>query len=640
MGSIKKILGTLIVLFIVIISKFDKSYGEDKKDILFISSYSQSFISFNDQIKGINEVLRNRFNLQLQYMNSESLDSKVNESDFYNLLKYSIASYKNLEGILIGDDEAFDFYLKYKQDLFKDIPVSFFGVSDKKNIQKGLSYKNVAGVREVVSLDSTIELIRKHHKNVENIIFIDNDSKVKNEFKINEENKFKYDNLNFEWMITNNIIYDDFLNKLKNIEENSAIVSLYPITFSDIKFSNYDDINKVIRDNTNNIPIYTCSNIGITEGVIGGKVISPCNQAKNATEMLLKIINGETSKQLYIGDDSTNEYIFDYKFLKEYNIKKRHLPQYSLILNDPNNIINDNLDILFSLIFLFLGLIYIIISLISYIKYKIRLEKKLLRAKHEAEEINRLKTYFVSNISHELKTPITVIMSVMQLIKVKDGIYKNENNIDIVNSNCQRLLRLINNIIDIEKFDDKQLKLDLKNINIVNLIEDIIASINPYAQSKNLNIIFDTNNEDIIMALDCAKIERVILNLLSNAIKFSNDNGVIYVNVNKKDDNLTISVKDFGIGISNEYLDRIFDRFIQLDNTMTRKNEGSGIGLSIVKSFICLHKGSISVKSKENEGSEFIINLPINLIEDKELFLYNTDVLDFNIKTELSDIYI
>ena len=141
------------------------------------------------------------------------------------------------------------------------------------------------------------------------------------------------------------------------------------------------------------------------------------------------------------------------------------------------------------------------------------------------------------------------------------------------------------------------------------------------------------------MALDCAKLERVLLNLLSNAIKFSYVDGIIYVNVNKKEENVIISIRDFGIGMSEKYLDKIFDRFIQVDNTMTRKNEGSGIGLSIVKSFVSLHNGSISVKSKENEGSEFVINLPINLIEDKELFLYDSEVLDFNIKTELSDIY-
>ena len=130
-----------------------------------------------------------------------------------------------------------------------------------------------------------------------------------------------------------------------------------------------------------------------------------------------------------------------------------------------------------------------------------------------------------------------------------------------------------------------------------------------------------------------------MLNLLSNAIKFSYVDGIIYVNVNKKEENVIISIRDFGIGMSEKYLDKIFDRFIQVDNTMTRKNEGSGIGLSIVKSFVSLHNGNISVKSKENEGSEFIINLPINLIEDKELFLYDSEVLDFNIKTELSDIY-
>ena len=638
MIRIKKIVGALIVLFVIIVN-LNKSYGIYEKEILFISSYSPEFISFKDQVKGIKDTLGDEFNLQVQYMNAKSFSDKVDESDFYNLLKYSIASYKNLEGILIGDDDALEFYLKYKEDLFKDIPASFFGICDKKNIERALKYKNVAGVREVESLDQIIELIRKHHKNVENIVFIDNDNRVKNEFEASEENALKYGNLNFEWIITNDIVSDEFVHELKKVEENSAIISLYPIHFKDVKWLGYDDINKEIKNYASQIPIYACLSYGITEGVIGGKVINHYNQSKSATEMLLKIINEETSKQLYIGDDSTNDYIFDYETLKEYNIKKRDLPKGSIILNNPNDIIYKYPDIVISLIFLFVGLICIIITLICYIRYKIRYEKKLLKAKYAAEETNRLKAHFVSNISHELKTPITVIMSVIQLVQVKNNEYKNNHNIEIINSNCQRLLRLINNIIDIEKFDNHKLKLDLENINIVNLIEDIISSINPYAKSKNLRIIFDTNDEDIVMALDCAKIERVLLNLLSNAIKFSYVDGIIYVNVNKKEENVIISIRDFGIGMSEKYLDKIFDRFIQVDNTMTRKNEGSGIGLSIVKSFVSLHNGNISVKSKENEGSEFIINLPINLIEDKELFLYDSEVLDFNIKTELSDIY-
>ena len=489
MISIKKIVGALIVLFVIIVN-LNKSYGIYEKEILFISSYSPEFISFKDQVKGIKDTLGDEFNLQVQYMNAKSFSDKVDESDFYNLLKYSIASYKNLEGILIGDDDALEFYLKYKEDLFKDIPASFFGICDKKNIERALKYKNVAGVREVESLDKIIELIRKYHKNVENIVLIDNDNRVKNEFEASEENALKYGNLNFEWIITSDIVSDDFVYELEKIEESSAIISLYPIHFEDVKWLSYDDINKVIKDNTNQIPIYTCLNYGITKGVIGGMVVNQYNQSKNATEMLLKIINEETSKQLYIGDDSTNDYIFDYETLKEYNIKKWDLPKGSIILNNPNDIIYKYPDIVISLIFLFVGLICIIITLICYIRYKIRYEKKLLKAKYAAEETNRLKAHFVSNISHELKTPITVIMSVIQLVQVKNNECKNNHNIEIINSNCQRLLRLINNIIDIEKFDNHKLKLDLENINIVNLIEDIISSINPYAKSKNLRINF------------------------------------------------------------------------------------------------------------------------------------------------------
>ena len=638
MINTKKIVGALLLLFIIIFNS-NKSYGIVKKDILFISSFSPSFISFKDQIKGIHSVLEDEFNLKIQYMNAESVDNKVNERDFYNSLKHNISTYKNLEGILIGDDEALEFYLKYKEDLFKDIPTSFFAISNIDNIEKALTCKDVSGVREVESLNQIIELINNYHKNTENIVFIDNNNKTKNYFENNKEEFLKYNDLNFEWIITNDIDSNNFEAELKKIKENSAIISLYPIHFKDVKYLSYYDINKKIIDNTNKIPIYTCLIYGLTEGVIGGKVVNHYNQAQNATEILLKIINGQDTKELYIGDDSSNEYIFDYEMLEKYNIKKWNLPKYSTILNNPSEIIYKYPSFMISMLVLFIGLLCIIITLIFYIRYKRKYEKELLKAKEVAEEANRLKAHFIANISHELKTPITVIMSVMQLAIVKENVRENSSNIDIINNNCQRLLRLINNIIDIEKFDTHQLSLDLENINIVNLIEDIISSIEPYAKSKNLNIIFDTNDEDIIMAIDYSKIERIILNLLSNAIKFSYDNGYIYVNVNKEDENVNISVRDFGIGMDKNYLDKIFDRFVQLDNTMTRKNEGSGIGLSIVKSFVSLHDGTIDVKSEKYQGSEFIINIPIRLIEEKEVFLYKNDVLDFNIKTEFSDIY-
>ena len=638
MRSIKKCIMILVIMFLVMYS--EKTYAVENRQILFISSYSPNFITFKDQIKGIETVLGDEYNLQVQYMNCKSDNNRVNESDFYNLLKYSISSYKNLEGILLGDDYALEFYIKYKDDLFKDIPVSFFGMSNEENINTAIKFDNVVGVREKESLDETIKLIQNYHKNVENIILIDNDYRVINSFYDNKEH-LKYNSFNFKNLVTKEFNIDDFKNKVANINKNSAIISLYPIHFKDVKWLDYKDLNTIIKDNTNNIPIYTCLNYGITDGVIGGKVINLYNHSKLATEMLLKVINGENLNNKYIGDDRTNDYIFDYDLLKQYNIKINSLPTNSLIINNPIDIIKDNKNIFINILILLLGLTSIIITLVSYIKYRKKYEKNIIEAKNMAEEANMLKSHFISNISHELKTPITVIMSVIQLLQIKNKEDYSNNHIQIIDNNCKRLLRLINNIIDIEKFDTNEIKLDLKNVNIVSLIDDIVESIEPYAKSKNLNIIFDPYCEEIYMAIDCPKIERVVLNLLSNAIKFSYNSGLIYISLYKDNyNNVVISFKDYGPGINEKHLKNIFDRFTQVDNTMTRNNEGSGIGLSIANSFVTLHKGTIEVNSKENEGSEFIIKIPIKLIDGESILAYDRKILDYNTKTELSDIYL
>jgi signal transduction histidine kinase len=173
-------------------------------------------------------------------------------------------------------------------------------------------------------------------------------------------------------------------------------------------------------------------------------------------------------------------------------------------------------------------------------------------------------------------------------------------------------LRLVNNLIDITKIDARFLELDLEECNIVSLIEDITLSVSEYMENKNLTLIFDTDVEEKILWCDPDKIERIILNLLSNAVKFTNSEGSIFVNLYSKEQSILISIKDTGIGIENDKLDMIFERFKQVNKSFTREQEGSGIGLSLVKALVMMHKGSIEVKSTYGIGSEFIIEIPIN----------------------------
>ena len=191
--------------------------------------------------------------------------------------------------------------------------------------------------------------------------------------------------------------------------------------------------------------------------------------------------------------------------------------------------------------------------------------------------------------------------------------------------NCFRLLRLINNFLDITKIDAGFYNLNEGKHNIVSIVEDITTSVVEYLKNKNIQIIFDTEIEEKYISCDDDKIERIMLNLFSNAIKFTNPGGKIEVNIYERNNEIIISVKDTGIGIPKDKLTSIFDRFSQVDKTLSRNKEGTGIGLALVKSLVEMHKGKIIVKSTYGEGTEFLIHLPenSNKIDDNDVNLNN-----------------
>ena len=625
-------------LLIQTTSVFALNNEEKKLEILFISSFDPNFISIEDQLNGLKKELNNNAHIMIEYMNSKTFDSTENEETFYNLLKYSLENYDKIDAVIAGDDDATEFCIKYRDDLFKDIPISFLGVQDFDRLNRALECELVSGVSEVESIRANIELIKTLHPNVDTITFIDTYGIL-----TCEEIVADYPDINFQWILTEDKTLSEVQSILSNLSSNNAVIQLYINKFKDIDTFDRNTINKTIAESCVASPIYSILNYDVGQGSIGGKVINHFIQGQKAGSIALNLLNGYDTKELFIADDEANQYFFDYKALKKFNIKTSDLPEGSVIINHPKKLIKEYKNILIASLLLLIGLLSMILVLLWYIVYKKRYEKAILNAMHNAEEANKIKTHFISNISHELKTPINVIMSAIQLInyntKESPSYSKNKNTLAIIDDNCKRLLRLINNLIDVQKHELDDTKLNLSAVNVVNLIEMLVASVVPYAESKNLNLIFDTNKEDVILKVDSDKLERIILNLLSNAIKFSKPNGEIKVTLNFEDC-LYISVADNGIGIAKENLNKIFDKFTQLDTSFSRKNEGSGIGLSIVKSFVLLHNGKISVKSELNKGTSFLIELPLTETSNVETEDASYDNLSENVKIELSDIYI
>lgn len=224
------------------------------------------------------------------------------------------------------------------------------------------------------------------------------------------------------------------------------------------------------------------------------------------------------------------------------------------------------------------------------------------------EEQENLRKRLTTDISHELRTPLTNVQT--HLEAMIDGVWDPSiERLNSVNEEVIRLTNLVNQLKNLAKFDSEKNKLNLTEVNIEKLIKNIVYNNQGCALEKNINIMM--NLENINAYLDKDKISQVVVNLLSNAIRYTNNGGNIYINVYEEKENIKIHFKDDGVGIPKESLKYIFERFYRVDESRSKETGGIGVGLTIVKSIIDLHKGKIEVKSKKNKGSEFIITLPI-----------------------------
>lgn len=238
------------------------------------------------------------------------------------------------------------------------------------------------------------------------------------------------------------------------------------------------------------------------------------------------------------------------------------------------------------------------------------------------EEATQSKLVFFTNVSHDLRTPLTLIAEpVAQLNHASNLDDQQKTLVKIADKNVKILERLINQILDFRKYENNKLSLSLTEIDFSTLVKDWLESFQAVARKRDIRLIYQNPDEDVKLAIDVEKIERVFFNLISNALKYSPDNSTITVSITKDSDTVTLRVADTGEGISTEDISHIFDRFFQVDKVRPR---GSGIGLSLAKAFVELHGGTISVESELKKGSVFTVTIPIVHISEKTTAVAST----------------
>lgn len=260
-----------------------------------------------------------------------------------------------------------------------------------------------------------------------------------------------------------------------------------------------------------------------------------------------------------------------------------------------------------------------LIVLIAYYLRKNFIEKGKLKSSLEFEklmhekdnEIYKLKQQFFTNISHEIRTPVTLIISSINRLfnndYLKDG--RKIKAANTIRRNSNLLLRLVNELLDVKKLENNDITLKVTENNIVSFVKEIYSSFSDVASDRNINYELKTDLSKSILWFDKNQLEKVIFNLISNAFKFTHDNGEISIIISEEQEKVVIKIKDNGIGLSKENQKKIFKRFYQVDNNHSDKNRGFGLGLSIVQDIVKLHKGKITVESEIKEGSVFEVIL-------------------------------
>ncbi len=606
----------------------------DKKNILLLNSYHKGLQWTDDVNSGINQGL-NELNIDKEIY-TEFLDVKrfTNPTFKKELFHYYKSKYAKVkfDVIIVSDDFAVDFLIEYRDSLFGKVPVVFCGINMPH------AYPNTyTGIIESVAYVENLKLIEQLHPEYSKIYFIVDNSITGNIIYDRAYSAYISLNREFRYEFLRNYTFKELNKKVSSLDENAI---LFLTAFTKDRNGNYCSYDDIIANlyKYSKVPVYGAWDFYLGKGIVGGKLISGFDQGYRASLMANRILNGENISDVNI-ISSESTYTFDYDLLHQYHIRKRNLPENSKIINHPLEFITANRQqtIFFSIIFLLLVItIFILVGYIIYRKRKIKeirrynksielANERLQLAKERVEESDRLKSSFLANISHELRSPMNGIVGFSKLIMSSEDLDKETQTayLNIIQESGMLLLNLVNDIIDLSKIEAKQLQVKYSEFKLAELIDEILSFFRSEKVNQgkdHISIIAEKEYDfrNISIYSDGSRIRQVLYNLLSNALKFTKK-GSIKFGYYIETPSIVFFVKDTGIGLSQEEQELIFDMFRQADEKTSRMFGGAGIGLTISKGIVESLKGRIWVESQKEDihegiegGSTFYFTVPFN----------------------------
>ncbi len=330
------------------------------KRVLFISAYTQSFVTVPEQIKGIQNIFRDQaIELDIEYMDTKRFDTEDKRLQFYDSLKYNLDHVPPYDAIIVGDDNALDFAVKYQEELFPNIPIVFLGINDIQWAIEVAKDPFITGITEETSIKENIEIAYSFNKNATKVIGIVDHTLTGNgdrvQFLLAEE---AFPQLEFQVINFSDYKFNEFGSVIAGIESDSI---LFFLTMGEDKDGTYFSIDKAVdllRSHAK-VPVYRLSIGGVGDGLLGGKMVSYEKSGEVAAQMVMDIFNGIPVKSIEVITESPNQYFFDYKLLQKYNIDMSLIPEGAILVNSPPNLFQEYREYI-----IYIGIFFIFIILI------------------------------------------------------------------------------------------------------------------------------------------------------------------------------------------------------------------------------------------------------------------------------------
>ena len=595
-------------------------YGTDTvendgvKRILFISSYSYEWDSVPAQIEGLRQALpADKYSLDYEFMDTKNVKYSDGYREFYENLKYKLTSGESFDGVILADDAALKFAMKYRGELFKGLPIVFLGVEDLDMARKAAGIRNVTGITETADYAKNLKIAGRMFPEADTLVFIidnmENGRGIAGQLAAGSD---QFSNYKVKYINTSNYTITELKSRLKALNDSDIV---FFMTMGQIggRLCSQAECYSILQENTS-VPLFRCVPVGIGKGVLGGYVIDLKACSSEAGRMMASMLkDGGRTPEL----DTTPAYvnIFDYKVMKKYKISESQLPAGSRILNKPQTFIRTYYNDIIGLLIVLM----LIITLVSYLR-GLKIRRKLERQNQELMRASRAKQDFLSNMSHEIRTPMNAIIGMASL--ARDENVDNEvvrENLRQIDASSRYLLSLINDVLDMSRIDSGKFVLHNEWVDPKLSVIPCIDMIKPMMEARKIRFVYPELQEEESLyecKVDVLKVQQLLMNLLNNACKFTPEGGTVtlsFKNISADRSRCVATdqfmVTDTGCGMSEEFLEKIFMPFEQERNSTTDNVGGTGLGLSIARNIARQMDGDITVKSRLGVGSEFTVTM-------------------------------